>query len=220
MAKLPSVGFQQRRLNWFTSKYLYGVTPLIVDGKLGASTKKRISYVRYYLGEHGKRRVTWSEELRHRTEHFNDRRYPASERKDGAKRRRAQKLHWLRNHVYSYVAPGVVRFEGVAVAKVAIPYLEYARSKGWHGGLNSGWRDPKYSESLCYAMCGRSTCPGQCAGRSSNHSGTAADHFAIDVSDSATFGQIMAHMPNPPHGIRIHNSLGSRDVVHFSPSGY
>jgi hypothetical protein len=111
---------------------------------------------------------------------------------------------------------GVGRYDGVPVANVAIPYLEWARANGWKGRLVSGWRDPNYSESLCRRMCGAPRCPGRCAGTSSNHVGTTKERFAIDVSDYATFGRLMRSCPLRP---RIYNALGAQDPVHMSPNG-
>jgi hypothetical protein len=87
---------------------------------------------------------------------------------------------------------------------------------GWKGTLNSGWRDPAYSEKLCIAMCGAKACPGRCAGRASNHSGSTKPMGAIDVSDYGTFGQLMRQCPISP---RLFNALGPADPVHFSATG-
>lgn len=113
-------------------------------------------------------------------------------------------------------ATGVTRYDGVPVAAVAVPYLQWAREHGWKGRLVSGWRDPEYSRSLCRRMCGADSCPGRCAGLSSNHVGSTVARFAIDVSDYQAFGRLMAKCPHSP---RIWNGLGSIDPVHFSPNG-
>lgn len=135
-------------------------------------------------------------------------------------RRRAKEAMALRKKRRE-TPTGVVFYDGVRVAAVAVPYLNYARGSGiWHGRVTSGHRDPDYSEHLCIEMCGRPACPGKCAGRASNHSGLTPDHFAVDVTDSANFARAMRQMPNPPHGVRIKNNIGPSDVVHFSPSGY
>lgn len=119
------------------------------------------------------------------------------------------------NRKAAAAATGVTKFDGVPVAAVAVPYLSWARNHGWSGRLVSGWRDPRYSESLCYRMCGRPRCPGQCAGTSSNHVGTTKDRFAIDVSEYHQFARVIARCPLRP---RIFNDLPN-DRVHFSPSG-
>lgn len=220
MATLPTVEYRQRELNWFTDKYLGGTTPLIVDGKLGDATAKRIHMVRFYLGEGQGRKANWTAELRHRIQHMNDRRYPEAERYAGVRRRREQRRRWRILVAKSYVAGGVTRFDGVPVAAWFVPYLNWARHTGhggekWQGGLVSGYRTPAYSESLCYQMCGAPACSGMCAGRASHHSQRQRPEGAIDVSDYERFARIIAHAPYSP---RIYNAL-SRDKVHFSSTG-
>ena len=107
-------------------------------------------------------------------------------------------------------------FDGVLCASWLIPSLTWARAHGWQGRLNSGWRDPVYSEGLCLKMCGAPTCPGRCAGRLSNHSGSVKPKGAIDVSDEVRFGQLMAACPLSP---RIFNDLPN-DRIHFSATGH
>jgi peptidoglycan hydrolase-like protein with peptidoglycan-binding domain len=46
----------QRGLNRFTGRYLEGIAPLVVDGKKGPETNKRIRTVKYYLGYAGSER--------------------------------------------------------------------------------------------------------------------------------------------------------------------
>ena len=111
---------------------------------------------------------------------------------------------------------GVGTFDGVECASWLIPYLTWAREHGWQGTLNSGWRSPEYSEQLCWKMCGAPSCPGRCAGRASNHSGSVKPRGAIDVTDQTRFGQLMAQCPlSPP----IFNDLPN-DRVHFSATGH
>lgn len=112
-------------------------------------------------------------------------------------------------------ASGVGRIDGVPVALWMIPYVEWARQHGWKGRVVSGWRDPAYSESLCYRMCGRPSCSGMCAGRSSNHSGSVKPHGALDVTEYTHFGQLMQQCPYSP---KLINRL-PRDRVHYSASG-
>lgn len=210
----------QRTLNRFTNKYLENVEPLIVDGDKGHATNRRIMTAKYFLGYGSNRNGSVSPEFVRRVRHPHSRDYsPATMLAAGAKRRRQQRLHERANSIAGKFAPGVGSFDGRPVAKCAIPYLEYARAHGWEGGLNSGWRNPLYSRSLCINMCGAPSCPGKCAGTSSNHVGSTCDNFAIDVSDYVRFGQIMKSMPIPPGKHQIWNALGSRDPVHFSPSG-
>ena len=113
-------------------------------------------------------------------------------------------------------SPLVGTFDGKQVATWLIPYLSWARQHGWQGRLNSGWRDPEHSEKLCMDICGAPTCPGRCAGRYSNHSGSVKPKGAIAVSDYTRFGQLMAQCPLSP---RIFNDL-PKDLVHFSATGH
>lgn len=69
-----------------------------------------------------------------------------------------------------------------------VDWLQKIKNEGWNGELYSGWRSPEYSESLCYNICDAPSCPGLCAGRSSNHSQTGPPNWgAIDVQDWADF---------------------------------
>lgn len=110
---------------------------------------------------------------------------------------------------------GTATFEGVTVAKWILPHLQYARAHGWQGKVTSGYRDPQYSRQLCLDMCGAPSCPGTCAGTSSNHGGKRWPRGAVDVSDQDNFGRIVAHSP---HFGRLINRL-PKDRVHYSQSG-
>jgi len=211
----------QRKLNHFTNSYLAGIEPLRVDGSRGPATRRRTKFVKYYLGfikenRTGKNAYTIPEHFYYNLGHPKSLRhsYPTRVAR-GIKRRIAQRKRYHDNLIHSSTATGVGYFDGKPVALAAIPILKWCRANGWHGRLNSGWRDPKYSEHLCYNMCGRPACPGLCAGASSNHSGSTPSKFAIDVSDYVTFRRVVARCPLKPH---IWNNL-PRDPVHFSPSG-
>lgn len=126
-------------------------------------------------------------------------------------------ISWDKKHqALAAAVTGVTRYDGVVVAAWMVPYLTWARQNGWRGRLVSGWRDPNYSRSLCMRMCGAPSCPGRCAGLSSNHVGSTKPHGAVDVSDYVTFGKLMQRCPHQP---RLINRLGARDPVHFSVSG-
>lgn len=207
----------QRALNHFTDKYLDGVTHVIVDGKKGPLTLKRIREVKYYLGYKGginQQNSVVNQEFLERMWHPKDPRYSTPARiARGMVRRSAQRRDWKKNN-QAAKKYGVGTYDGKPVANAAIPYLKWARAHGWNGRLVSGWRDPKYSQSLCYRMCGRPSCSGLCAGLASNHVGASPARFAVDVSDYDKFRQLMAQYPGP----KIKNNL-PRDRVHFSPSG-
>lgn len=204
----------QRDLNAFTKRWLEKVAPIMVDGDKGHATNTRIRTTKYYIGYTGKpqQSSTVSDVYRKRLDHPKGDAVPPRMRARGEERRRAQ--HERANNPNPV---GVTTFDGRPVARWMVKYLEFARNRGWRGTLNSGWRDPAFSEQLCFRMCGAPSCPGRCAGRASNHSGSKAPQGALDVSDFAKFGQLMARSdaPNP----RIFNALGARDPVHFSASG-
>ena len=160
----------QSALNAFSGKRLKNVAPIVVDGVKGKATVKRIREAKNYLGYTGKERNSakidkeFVQRLKHPARHSNPRMLARALRRR-RKQKKAAKLS---------LAPrsGVATFDGRPVAAWMQPYLVWARNNGWKGTLNSGWRDPAHSEELCLQMCGRPSCPGKCAGRSSNHAGS------------------------------------------------
>lgn len=212
----------QRALNHFTNKYLHHITPLVVDGVMGPATEKRIKKCKYYLGylkknRTGKKAYTTSRHfLRRLKRPKNILLAKPSTIKRGNDRRVEQRKRADANWDAGHNRHGVGTYDGKPVANWLIPYLDWARKHGWSGQLVSGWRDPVYSEHLCYEICGAPSCPGRCAGRASNHSGSDKPRGAVDVSDYATFGSLMRTCPHEP---RIFNALGAQDPVHFSATG-
>lgn len=209
----------QEALNAFTDKRLRGVAPLIVDGDKGPATNTRIRMVKHYLGfKHpigsaaGKQMIPRLRSPK-KAELFPDDSYV----RRGVGRRVRQRARYRQQLLASVVAPGVTRYDGVPCAVWLVPYLQYARRNGWKGRLVSGWRSPAYSESLCYRMCNQPRCPGLCAGRASNHSGSSNPRGALDVSDYTRFGELMKDAKAPRHP-RIFNDLPN-DRVHFSATG-
>ena len=215
---MAQVSDTQKALNHFTDKYLDGVTHVLPDGKKGIATVRRIREVKYYLGYFGginQQNSQVDKAFLERMWHPKDPRYSTPGRiARGMVRRSKQRSDYAKNH-QAAKKYGVGTYDGHPVANAAIPILQWARANGWRGQLVSGWRDPKYSQSLCYRMCGRPSCPGLCAGLASNHVGSTPERFAMDVSDYVKFRSLMARYPGP---IKVHNSL-PRDPVHFSPSG-
>lgn len=207
----------QEGLNYFTKHYTSGIQPLMVDGSLGKATRARVRTVKFLLGYRGEINSEANVEFRERMWHPNDTKYSTPSRiKLGQKRRKEQRKNHRKNVVKAVTSSGVTTYNGVPVAKWMVPYLKWAKEHGWQGRLNSGWRDPNYSRSLCIRMCGAASCPGKCAGLSSNHVGSSTGHGAVDVSDYVRFGNLMRSCPLRPS---IFNALGSRDPVHFSASG-
>lgn len=107
----------------------------------------------------------------------------------------------------------VVTFDGKSCVEWIAHDLYAARQHGWAGQLVSGYRSPEYSEQLCYGICGRPSCPGTCAGRSSNHCRTGDGQGAADITDYINGERILYQI-----GSRLHNSL-PYDLVHMSASG-
>jgi hypothetical protein len=214
----------QEGLNHFVAKFLRGLGPLHVDGKMGQHTEGRIRTVKFYLGYtcdkgHGSECLSPKVDLafRQRMWHPKTLRYstPARVARGMARRRKQRAAH---AHTAKAAARhGLGTFDGIHIGNWLIPYLEWAREHGrWKGRLVSGYRDPIYSEHLCFAMCGRPTCPGKCAGRMTNHQGIEKPHGAMDVTDYVTFGEDMKHCPLEP---KLVNHLPN-DPVHYSATGY
>ena len=207
----------QRGCNLFARKYLKGLNDIMEDGVLGRSTRGRIRTVKYYLGYEGKLNSTPNHEFRQRLWHPKNPKYSTAKRiATGSARRIKQHREAAKHNHVAEKTIGVGTFDGVPVANWLIPYLQWARDNGWRGRLVSGWRDPVYSESLCMRICGAPRCPGRCAGRNSNHSGSKKPKGALDVTDYVKFGQLMRECPRSP---KLINVLGARDPVHFSESG-
>lgn len=217
----------QRSMNRFVRDHKgLGHSPVIEDGEMGQLTRKLLRDIHYDLGYRRENIKDAPDEhffkrMNHPNEVHNDWGQTKEVVRRGQERRTRRVISVRRHRIVAFLHPGVGTFDGKSVAKVAIPIMRWCREVGhdgekWEGDLVSGWRDPKYSQSLCYRMCGRPSCPGRCAGLTSNHVGDTPTKFAIDVSDYARFARVVAHCPIKPH---IHNSLGAQDPVHFSPSG-
>jgi hypothetical protein len=213
----PDVRALQEELNRFTQRNLHNVTPLIVDGIEGPSTRARIRKVKYWLGYSGpeRRKLTAGPELVKRLRHPRSARHsnPAMLAR-AVKRRRRQRVLAKKS-----AAPraGVVKFDGKDVAAWIEPHLQWARAHGWKGTIESGYRTPEYSEHICITKCGRPSCPGNCAGRTSNHSGRIAPQGAVDVTDYPRFAALMRRSPHQP---RLLNALPATDPNHFSATGH
>jgi hypothetical protein len=217
----------QRALNAFTTKHLAYIEPLRVDGDKGPSTNKRIRMAKYYLGyvksmrTHGHGddvddQFLWR--LRHPKRTNKRWKFKKRDVARGIKRRAAQRAHARKDRYTVRFRSGVTTYDGKPVAKWLVPKLNWARDHGgWHGSLNSGWRSPAYSRHLCYAICGRPSCPGRCAGTSSRHTKNAMPDGALDVNHYDEFGNAMHRAPAST-GPRIYNNLPA-DPVHFSHWG-
>lgn len=211
----------QTEINAFIDSHpSLGFAKVRVDGGWGRLSKQIAREIKYELG-YSRENMTpqvgenFLHRMRNPTLVRPDWGQTALAVKNGKKRRRARRRKVRRLKIAAFLLPGIGSFDGKPVAKCAIPILKWCRANGWNGVLVSGWRSAAYSISLCIRMCGRSSCPGKCAGAATNHTGNGPDRFAMDVSDYVNFGHIVAECPLKPH---VHNSL-PRDLVHFSPSG-
>lgn len=108
----------------------------------------------------------------------------------------------------------IVTFDGKQIVEWIAHDLYQMRQHGWNGYLVSGYRTPEYSQQLCYNMCGAPSCPGRCAGTSSNHTKKGDGYGAADVTDYVNAERVAFSI-----GSRLHNNLPS-DLVHLSSSGY
>lgn len=137
----------------------------------------------------------------------------------------AKKLREQHNHPGPKPLPGrefICEFDGHDVPIWIAKILTDARNSGaWHGVVISGVRTPQYSEELCLAMCGAPTCPGRCAGRSTNHAcpptGTGRPYEgAVDVTDYNGLREYCrAHAPE----LRGGGEVLPADLPHFSHAG-
>jgi hypothetical protein len=102
---------------------------------------------------------------------------------------------------------GVVKFEGTPVAAWIAPALEYARSQGWKGSVNSGFRSFADQTRIWNSGVRPAAKPG-----TSNHEGSDFPRGAVDVSDAAQLSAILRKS-------KYRNLLvwaGAKDPVHFS----
>lgn len=61
-------------------------------------------------------------------------------------------------------------FDGLPIPHWIAKINQDARASGvWHGSMFSGYRTPEHSTEICEEMCGAPSCPGRCAGATSNH---------------------------------------------------
>ncbi len=193
---------------------------MVEDGGLGPDTLKKVHFAGWLFGLSAKE----LKQIKNGTISVRVQKLLRREKRKGINRKRIDRKRRPKvdrtRKLHDNVDPdgdGLAKFEGTVVAAWIVPWLEKAREHGWKGWLTSGWRDPLYSQQLCYNMCGAPSCPGKCAGLKSNHVGKGnknGDPGAVDLTDYYTFGRIMAELNSP-----LHNSIGPSDPVHFSASG-
>lgn len=202
---------------------------VIVDGRPGPMTFKmaRLAGSMQGLSEVQLGKIRGGKVLRHAEEILTHQKERSPEMIRRAKKR-DPRFDRIRQHIlHPPDDPDHINvFEGVAVAawmvgKDAGPggshvnWLQKIRDAGWHGVVVSGARTAEHSEELCFAMCNQPSCPGTCAGRSSNHVvDSGYDDGAVDVSEYTRFGECARRVGAP-----LQNDLPA-DPVHYSPSGH
>jgi hypothetical protein len=111
--------------------------------------------------------------------------------------------------------------DGKAVPNWIADILQDCRDNGWPGIVISGFRDPDFSEQLCFDMCGHPTCPGTCGGRFSNHacppSGDCVD--GEGATDNSEWGTLDSVLQRRGHWDRLKNDLPN-DRPHHSRTGH
>jgi hypothetical protein len=126
------------------------------------------------------------------------------------------------HHKHPPIVEGLVEFDGHQVPAWIAAILQAARTSGmWTGYVISGYRSPEYSEHLCIVMCGAPSCPGRCAGRSTNHScppsGRGVKYEgAVDVSNPEG---LRAYCRAHDEPLRGDGEVLPADLNHFSYVG-
>lgn len=206
----------QAALNAFSKRYLHGLAPIAVDGKKGPETKRRIQDVKFYLGyAKGKNSAVVDTKFLRRLRRPGSPRFsnPAMLTRARARRKKQKKLS-ARSLAQRN---GTTVIDGYPVANWIAVQVLWARENGWRGKVLSGYRTPEHSEQVCLQMYHRTSVPGKCAGRSSNHVGLVPPFGAVDVSEP---GQFAACMRRSPHKPSLCNALPATDPRHFSHTGH
>lgn len=134
-----------------------------------------------------------------------------------------KKLVWFRrHHQHPTTKPDghhVVMFDGKPCAAWIAKILADARSSGiWKGTMLSGVRTSAESTALCEAMCNAPSCPGRCAGTSSNHNCDDCSYprGAADCTDPAG---LEAYCSTNHRGLVGDGRVLPNDINHFSHTG-
>ncbi len=110
-----------------------------------------------------------------------------------------------------FVPPGgsgkTAKFGDKTVAGWIAPILQYARSQGWKGSVNSGFRSLAEQTRIYNSGVRPAAKPG-----TSNHEGSEFPRGAVDVSDAQQLARILER--SPYRGKLVW--AGAKDPVHFS----
>ncbi len=114
-------------------------------------------------------------------------------------------------NVSVFVPPGgsgkTAKFGDKTVAGWIAPILQYARSQGWKGSVNSGFRSLAEQTRIYNSGVRPAAKPG-----TSNHEGSEFPRGAVDVSDAQQLARILER--SPYRGKLVW--AGAKDPVHFS----
>lgn len=220
----------QRGINTILGNREFKWRKVPLDGVAGQATFKSAHLALWLIGasEDQLRKVRHNKRITPRAFDLltGGERSEAMKKRDKARHSEALELR-RKHHLSNESQDGLSSWRGFTVAAWMVGdatgpdgsrtnWLQKSVDHGWSGGLYSGYRDPAYSESLCLNMCGAPSCPGTCAGRSSNHSGkngSPPGWGAIDVQDYDTFGRVQREIGSP-----LHNDLPA-DHPHYSVTG-
>lgn len=145
--------------------------------------------------------------------------------RDIVRRRVRQKKRWIENHPDNFPkgeGGDWVIFDGHEVARWMAVVLQAARDSGmWTGVVFSGRRTKQFSQELCEGICGAPSCPGRCAGLTSNHVGPPTYEGvkwegAADVTDPFGLRHYCETHNAPLHG---GGEVLPADIAHFSHEG-
>lgn len=118
--------------------------------------------------------------------------------------------------------PDLTELDGHLVPIWIAEILIAARNAGrWHGVVISGYRSPAFSEELCLNMCGAPSCPGRCAGRSTNHACPPSGRgvFPEGAVDVTGYTELRAYCERNAPQLKGGGQVLPADLPHFSHNG-
>jgi hypothetical protein len=179
-------------------------------------------------GRHGNGYKRWRELQNWAGDRARGKNWTKAQRKAAEKARdeyRRKKEHWLKEHKDPEppsTGGNIVTFDGIPCAGWIADIAQKARDAGkWGGTLLSGVRSVAHSIALCEAMCHQPSCPGTCAGATTNHT-CPPSHKCVphegagDFTDPYELEKFCRDNGLPLHGA---GTVLPGDVNHFSYSG-